>query len=80
MSLRNNTDISVLKDRNEVYHIVYDPLQREYYNIRTDIFLSDDDIKCYKLRPYDKITSPLPNPLPQDYFVKWEEDQCVMDL
>jgi len=74
MPLRNNTDISVLKHGNEVYHIVYDPLQREYYNCRTDIFLTDDDIMFYKLRPYDKITTPLPNPLPVDYFVKLEDN------
>ena len=78
MSLRNKTDIEVLKDPNEVYIIVYDPLQKEYYNIRTDIFLSDDDISYCKLRPYDKITSPLPSPLPQDYFTKWETDAIVL--
>jgi hypothetical protein len=50
-------------------HIVYDTLQKEYYNTRTDIFLSDDDITYLKLRPYSKIVSPLPNPLPENYFV-----------
>lgn len=54
-------------------NIVYDSLQREYYNIHTDIFLSDDDIAFYKLRPYTHITSPLPNPLPKDYFKNWSE-------
>jgi hypothetical protein len=74
MGLRNNTDIPVLKERNDVYIIVYDPLQKEYYNVRTDIFLTDDDISYHKLRPYDKITSPLPDPLPSDYFTKWDTD------
>lgn len=48
--------------------IVYDPQQREYYNKTTDIFLSDDDIEYHKLRPYDKITTPLPKYTPRDYF------------
>lgn len=79
MPLGNRTDIPVLSDPNKVYIIVYDPLQREYYNCRTDIFLSDDDISFYKLRPYDKITSPLPDPLPPSYFINsrsWETDEC----
>lgn len=48
--------------------IVYDPQQREYYNIKSDIFLTEDDISYHKLKPYSEITSPLPNPLPTDYF------------
>ena len=53
--------------------IVYDSIEMGYYNIKTDIFLCDDDIKFYKLRPYDKLDSVLPNPLPADYFFNWEQ-------
>lgn len=52
-------------------HIVYDSSQKEYYNTRTDIFLTDDDINFHHLRPYDKITTPLPDPLPENYFKEW---------
>ena len=52
-------------------HIVYDSDSREYYNVRTDIFLSDDDIAYHKLRPYTHITSPLPVPLPENYWLDW---------
>ena len=52
-------------------HIVYDPQQKEYYNTKTDIFLSDDDINYHKLRPYANITTPLPDPLPTNYFKEW---------
>jgi hypothetical protein len=72
MPLRNKTDIQVYPDDHRD-HIVYDPEQREYYNWRTDMFLSEDDISILKLRPYDKITTPLPNPLPPDYFYYWDQ-------
>jgi len=52
-------------------YIVYDPAQREYYNKRTDIFLNDDDISFYKLRPYTHLVCPLPSPLPTNYFTDW---------
>lgn len=52
-------------------HVVYDQSQKEYYNTQTDIFLCEDDITYHKLRPYDKITSPLPSPLPEDYFTNF---------
>lgn len=52
-------------------HIVYDSSQKEYYNTQTNIFLDDDDIAFHKLRPYRKILSPLPNPLPENYFKEW---------
>lgn len=61
------SDIQVLPD----HGIVYDPDQREYYNTRSDIFLSDDDIVYYKLRPYTLIVSPLPSPLPENYFTEF---------
>lgn len=51
-------------------HIVYDVTAKEYYNTKTDIFLSDDDIAFHKLRPYSDIVSPLPEPLPENYFKK----------
>lgn len=56
----------------EEYGITYDPKQQEYYNCRQDTFLSEEDITFYKLKPYDQITNPLPNPLPADYFLAKE--------
>lgn len=67
---RKSCDIGVLP----TFGIVYDPAQREYYNTRSDIFLCEDDIKFYKLRPYSHIQIPLPKPLPPDYFSKWDHD------
>lgn len=64
---RYDRDIKILDELG----IVYDPSQKEYYNNRIDIFLTEDDISFHKLRPYDKITSPLPSPLPSDYFTNW---------
>ena len=52
-------------------HIVYDSIEHEYYNIRGDLFLTEDDIKFYKLRPYSHITTPLPTPLPENYWLDW---------
>lgn len=63
-------DIPVLPQ----FGIVYDPKQREYYHTKSDFFLTDDDILFYKLRPYDQITSPLPSPLPDNYFLTKETD------
>jgi hypothetical protein len=74
MPLRSRTDIEVFPEDHPLHHhIVYDPSQREYYNCITDIFLTQDDISFYKLRPDSKITSPIPYPLPEDYFTNWEE-------
>ncbi len=55
---------------NHIQHerIVFDPDQREYYDKHNDIFLSEDDIKFYGLKPYDHITTPLPTPLPENYW------------
>ena len=61
-------DIPVLPD----FGIVYDPLQMEYYNTKSDLFLSDDDIAFHKLRPHSEIPTPLPSPLPEKYFVEWK--------
>jgi hypothetical protein len=55
-------------------HIIYDSVELEYYNIKTDIFLSDDDIAYHKLHPYTHITSPLPSPTPENYFTDWTEE------
>ena len=60
--------------------IVYDSSESEYYNVRTDIFLSEDDIKYHKLRPYEHITSPLPDPLPENYFVEWDREKLKTAL
>lgn len=65
---RFDDDIVVSTD---LQHIVYDTKQHEYYNIESDIFLAEDDIKFYKLRPYSKIINPLPVPLPKNYFTRW---------
>lgn len=72
MPLRNKTDIQVYPNDDRLDFLVYDPQQREYYNWRTDFFLSDEDISVFKLRPYSQITTPLPSPLPPDYFTNWE--------
>lgn len=55
---------------NHVCHkrIVYDPIQHEYYDKTNDIFLTEDDIKFYGLRAYKDITTPLPSPLPENYW------------
>ena len=72
MPLGNRTDIPVFPKDHQLHdYLVYDPLQREYYNSRIDIFLTDDDTSFHKLRPYDKITTPLPSPLPADYFTQF---------
>lgn len=74
MGLRNNTDIPVFPPDHQLHdHIVYDPDQREYYNCRTDIFLTEDDIAFHKLRPLSQITCPLPSPLPEGYFTLTKE-------
>lgn len=55
--------------------IVYDTEQREYYNISTDIYLSQDDISVWSLRPYHLIPiGSLPEPLPSEYFITWKPD------
>lgn len=64
-------DLLVFPKNHQLSYIIYDSDSREYYNTRTDIFLSEDDISFHKLRPYDKITTPLPYPLPPNYFTDW---------
>lgn len=56
------------KDHGWYGKIVYDRVLREYYNRTTDIFLCDDDIKFYKLKPLSEIPIVLPKPLPDNYF------------
>ena len=68
---QNRFDDDIVVDIN-LQHIVYDQSAREYYNTRTDIFLCEDDIAYLKLRPYSEIPSPLPHPLPANYFVTWD--------
>lgn len=65
----NQFDIPVFPP-NHVCHkrIVYDPDACEYYDKTTDIFLTEDDIKFYGLRAYKDITTPLPSPLPENYW------------
>jgi hypothetical protein len=60
--------------------IVYDTDQREYYYKNKDLFLEDDDIKFYKLRPYSHITVTLPHPLPENYFREWDENPLEKPL
>lgn len=71
-------DIDVIYNGDDII-IVYDVGQREYYNRKTDIFLTDDDIAYYKLRPYSLITTPLPDPLPFDYFTRWKYESLDSD-
>lgn len=61
-------DIPVFPDEPQMQHLVYDQAQREYYNRRTDIYFSEDDISYHKLRPYSSIPQVLPFPLPNNYF------------
>ena len=58
-------------------YVIYDSDSHEYYNPRTDIFLSEDDIMFYSLRPYSQIDCPLPSPIPSDYFTNWKEDETL---
>ena len=58
--------------------IKYDTKQREYYNARTDIYLSQDDILFWTLRPYHLIPiGSLPKPLPPEYFITWKPDTAT---
>lgn len=63
MTLKSPTDLPTTKS-----YIVYDPKQREYYNTRTDIFLSLEDIEAFKLKPYSQLPTPLPKSTPPEYF------------
>lgn len=74
MASNNRFDDDIVVDIN-LQHIVYDPKQGEYYNIRTDIFLSDDDIAFHELRPYSEIPYPLPHPLPEGYFKSCDKNK-----
>lgn len=65
-------DIAVFPESHPMHcNIIYDSEQREYYFTRIDIFLSEDDIIYHCLRPYSHITTPLPSPLPENYFTEW---------
>lgn len=66
---RLESDIAVFPPTH-VQHkrIVYDPVEREYYDKTNDMFLTEDDINFYGLKPYSQITAPLPNPLPENYW------------
>ena len=70
---RDSGDIPILTE-GTIVHIVYDPFAREYYNKRTDIYLGDDDISFYRLRPYSEIPASLPLIAKQeiDYFRNWK--------
>jgi hypothetical protein len=70
----DSKDIKIYPKDHQLNHIVYDVQQHEYYNSRTDIFLNDDDISYWKLRPYSLIPNNLPSPLPPDYFLDWADD------
>lgn len=57
---------------------MYDVQQREYYNARTDIYLSDEDISAWSLRPYHRIPiGRLPDPLPPEYFITWKPNTAT---
>lgn len=50
-------------------HIVYDIHEKEYYNTESDLYLSSLlEIEGLGLKPYSKIETPLPDPLPENYF------------
>ena len=65
----NQFDVQVFPPDHVCHNrIIYDTDAREYYDKTMDIFLSDDDISFYGLRLYPNITSPLPSPLPENYW------------
>ena len=65
-------DLAVFQESHPMHtNIIYDSDTREYYYTKIDIFLSDEDIAFHRLRPYSAITSPLPSPLPENYFTNW---------
>lgn len=73
-----------MKDNNDkvtgIEDVVYDTDQREYYFKAKDMFLTEDDIAFHKLRPYSHITVNLPNPLPENYFMEWDENPLEKPL
>jgi len=73
---RNKEPVMPLSNTNDlpthIPYVVYDPGQREYYNVRLDLFLTEDDISFHNLKPYSEITCPLPVPLPTEYF-RWNQ-------
>ena len=70
MSLIFKTDV-----KTHIEGILFDTVQNEYYNHHTDIYLTDDDIEYMNLKPYSELTSPLPKPLPKNYFEYTKVDQ-----
>lgn len=48
--------------------IVFNEQDREYYNNKSDLYLTEDDISFHGLKPYDQIPLPLPYPLPDNFF------------
>lgn len=72
MNQRNKHDHAVYPEAHPMHDcIIYDSDSREYYYTKIDIFLSEDDIAFRGLRPYSSITTPLPTPLPENYFTDW---------
>lgn len=56
--------------------IFFDTDENQYYNARTDIYLSEDDILAWSLRPIELIES---SPIPQepDYFTRWNRSDSI---
>lgn len=56
------------KDHIMYDRIVYDSDAREYYDNYTDMFLTEDDIKFYGLKPYEQIPTPLPEKITIEFW------------
>lgn len=54
--------------KTEVEGIVYDTEEKNYYNRGTDIYLSEEDIETYNLKPLTYIYPNLPRKVPPGYF------------
>lgn len=68
MTHRHTKDLVILPD----HGIVFDPVEHDYYNRRSDIFLSEDDVKFYNLRSLSEVPRDLPPQAktnPHDYFI-----------
>ena len=61
--------------------IFFDTDEKQYYNARTDIYLSQDDILCYKLRPIELIglIDPTINNLQGNFFTVWDRSNTIRD-
>jgi hypothetical protein len=57
--------------------IVFDDNEHEYYNKHTDIFLTEDDIKYYGLKPYEDLVLAMPTKrIPPSFFMTNKTEQA----